>query len=437
MMGHLSPSIKNLMVIVLLGGLVFVEGLGEEPAHVQSQYGEQLVTSSTLAWVRAGAGVAAPPGAVSAGTGKGLVCRGTKHGVKVVGATNTMGRCQVVLSSRLERLTEYQVLRQVPHSSKLEWKTFSRFDQLPPGAVAGVEGEEARFVAKWLDHRGLMWPAILERGESPGDRRILVSGNYQVTEASDCDLLVEVEPVRYELKEVKYTKEPAIKSTKKVLASTSIFRFGEGQQEEARMQKMVSYDYRKSFYISGHIPGTIRGLPGLLNLPSGERKEVQWGMSEVLAQREAVMVGLPMGRHTAVDVTVTAESVTEEQPFVGSLVSVFPDGSQRERQVEAVIQRKRLDNIKPEYSEAKAIRQQVVVEADTEALEGKARQQKLQQEVTRERKERGGGEGGRRLSLASQPLPPQHSRASFDTVSPVLLFLLLLTMTWECNSGWQ
>ena len=37
-----------------------------------------------------------------------------------------------------------------------------------------------RFVAKWLDQRGLMWPAILERGESPGDRRILVSGNYQV-----------------------------------------------------------------------------------------------------------------------------------------------------------------------------------------------------------------------------------------------------------------
>ena len=103
-------------------------------------------------------------------------------------------------------------------------------------------------------------------------------------------------------------------------------------------------------------------------------------MSEVLAQREAVMVGLPMARwidnirenrsfsttiaivflsrHTAVDVTVTAESVTEEsftdyrkatfenlkvflsqeQPFVGILVSVFPDGSQRERRVEAVIQ---------------------------------------------------------------------------------------------------
>ena len=30
--------------------------------------------------------------------------------------------------------------------------------------------------------------------------------------------------------------------------------------QEARMQKMVSYDYRKSFYISGHITGTIRGL---------------------------------------------------------------------------------------------------------------------------------------------------------------------------------
>ena len=29
MMGHLNPSIKKLMVIVLLGGLAFVEGLGE------------------------------------------------------------------------------------------------------------------------------------------------------------------------------------------------------------------------------------------------------------------------------------------------------------------------------------------------------------------------------------------------------------------------
>ena len=33
MMGHLRPSIKNLMVIVLLGGLVFVEGLGEVVFH--------------------------------------------------------------------------------------------------------------------------------------------------------------------------------------------------------------------------------------------------------------------------------------------------------------------------------------------------------------------------------------------------------------------
>ena len=31
-------------------------------------------------------------------------------------------------------------------------------------------------------------------------------------------------------------------------------------------------------------------------------------------------------------------NVLQEQPFVGSLVSVFPDGSQREREVEAVFQ---------------------------------------------------------------------------------------------------
>ena len=82
-------------------------------------------------------------------------------------------------------------------------------------------------------------------------------------------------------------------------------------------------------------------------------------MSEVLAQREAVMVGLPMARwidnirenrfsttiaivylsrHTAVDVTVTAESVTEESftdyrketfefesfPFTGAAICGHP-----------------------------------------------------------------------------------------------------------------
>ena len=46
----------------------------EVPAHVQSEYG-QLVTSSTLSWSRAGAGMSPPLGAVDSGTGEGFMCR--------------------------------------------------------------------------------------------------------------------------------------------------------------------------------------------------------------------------------------------------------------------------------------------------------------------------------------------------------------------------
>ena len=50
-------------------------------------------------------------------------CRGTKHGVKVVGATNTMGRCQVRTFSRLFQKLAYHLvtLKDILGSSKSIW----------------------------------------------------------------------------------------------------------------------------------------------------------------------------------------------------------------------------------------------------------------------------------------------------------------------------
>ena len=65
----------------------------ETPAHVQSKYG-QLVTSSTLTWVRSGLGMTLPSEAVSSGTGDGVICRGHVSGVLVSGFTSR-SRCMV------------------------------------------------------------------------------------------------------------------------------------------------------------------------------------------------------------------------------------------------------------------------------------------------------------------------------------------------------
>ena len=346
------------LLLLLLLLLPNISVGGDVPAHVQSEYG-QLVTSSTLVWVRSGAGHATPLGGVSSGTGQGVICRGYKQGVMVSGATSH-GRCQGGMSSRIIILTSYEVLTQVQAASRLEWRTFERFSKVPQGAVAGVDGPEPVFVARRLEG-GIMKTVHLEMGKKgTGFGRIAVYSEVEeMRMENECDLLVEVEPVRYEMSLHQFVKEVKRKEEKKVLSSTSIFRFEEGTDNIARMQKMLFYQYEKSLYF-GHIRGTIRGLPGRVRLPSGENKVVVWGMMDMDKQRESIMVGYDMEKNSAVDVEIVADSVMEEQPFSGLLVSIFPDGSRREREVEGVMQSKYLDRIHPEYSKLYQIKQQVM-----------------------------------------------------------------------------
>ena len=73
-------------------------------------------------------------------------------------------------------------------------------------------------------------------------------------EHSNGDILVEVEPVRYELDihdetNKKWSKYKP-KETKEdvILVKSSLFRFDEGRDAEARLQKVLSYAYEKSEY---------------------------------------------------------------------------------------------------------------------------------------------------------------------------------------------
>jgi len=333
---------------------------GDVPAHVKSQYG-QLVTSSTLVWVRSGTGHATPSSGVSSGTGQGVVCRGYKQGVQVSGATSH-GRCQVGMSGRMVILTSYEVLTQVQGASRLEWRLWQRFSAVPQGTVAGVEGGEPVFVARRLEEK-IMKTVQLEMGKKGTQfgRIALYSEVEEMRLVNECDLLVEVEPVRYELSLHQFVKKVKKTEEKKVLTATSIFRFDEGTENVARMQKMLFYQYEKSLYF-GHIRGTIRGLPGRVKLPSGENKVVVWGMMDTDKQRESIMVGFDMDKNSAVDVEVVADCVMEEQPFSGMLVSIFPDGTHREREVDGIMQSKYLDRIHPEYSKLYQIKEKMMVD---------------------------------------------------------------------------
>ena len=314
------------------------------PAHVQSIYG-QLVTSSSLLWVRSGTGVSIPEDAVHSGTGKGVVCRGRHHGSDLVGVTD-FGRCKVGFSNRLVSLNTFEVLTEVPGAVKLQWKPFTRFSAPPRGTVAGVDGEQPVYVARRLGEAGTMLPAVVEIPvASYGTGLIKVYTDHTVEDVKDGDVLVEVEPVRYRLVLDAFVKDPKQTRQRKILASSSIFRFLEGKEIIARMQKMLSYAYKSSEYYS-HVAGTIKGLPVKVTLHSGETRNRLWGMKDRTEQSESMMVGHDMKQNSAVDVMVSCEEVEEVQQYTGTLVAVFPDGSERERRVEGTRVVRRLEDIR-------------------------------------------------------------------------------------------
>ena len=58
------------------------------------------------------------------------------------------------------------------------------------------------------------------------------------------------------------------------------------------------------------------------------------------------------------------ELFTTNPPSRATLVSIFPGGARRERRVSGVIQRKYLNNIRPEYSRVYRIKDEITVTAD-------------------------------------------------------------------------
>ena len=86
------------------------------------------------------------------------------------------------------------------------------------------------------------------------DQEESLKGPIKAEEYSNGDILVEVEPERYELDIHDTSRDKMLKNKPKttkdnaMLAKSSLFRFDEGRDAEARLQKVLSYAYEKSEY---------------------------------------------------------------------------------------------------------------------------------------------------------------------------------------------
>ena len=81
---------------------------------------------------------------------------------------------------------------------------------------------------------------------------------------------MEIEPIRYELEIRSETDDSAsrrpTKTTRQdvVLAKSSLFRFEEGRDVEARLQKVLTYQYEKSEYFGQVRPLSVKWSCSLL-----------------------------------------------------------------------------------------------------------------------------------------------------------------------------
>ena len=163
-------------------------------------------------------------------------------------------------------------------SAKLEWRPYTKYSSVPEGAVSGVDSnsEEQNFVGRHLSaSSGRYLPGAISvpagsAGYSFGSMTTFDDRNGLVSlDVSVGDVLVEVEPVRYELELIAAAaegdpKRPSVTRQDVVLAKSSLFRFEEGKDAAARLQKVLSYDYEKSEYYGqvrkgcGKVLGTFR-----------------------------------------------------------------------------------------------------------------------------------------------------------------------------------
>ena len=153
------------------------------------------------------------------------------------------------------RIPKYEILVNVDLSAKLEWRPYLRFSAIPHGAVVGIKdgSSDLNFIGRHLStSNGKYLPGSIEVPHSSysfGPMTVFDESTSEATEVTSGDVMVEVEPERYELEvHAKSKSRPKVTRQDVVLAKSSLFRFDEGRDAEARLQKVLSYNYEKSEY---------------------------------------------------------------------------------------------------------------------------------------------------------------------------------------------
>lgn len=287
------------------------------------------------------------------------VCRIQIEGIYCAGQTHmeeTSTICTASLQSDVRRHRTFEVLVNRNGGGKLKWQPWNKFrTEKFPGAVSASIGKvDDYYVARHkLAHHGHHHPYIVgnyDPLEKLGGRIWApLPGMPDTVEHENGDILVEIEPVQYELRNIKLNKlRTVIRKNTTILGSTIL-----SNEEDITNQAetVITYDYTKLTYY-GRQMGVGNGVPTKVIDPRTQQPvDIFWGveLSERKFETKAINTILQPG--TAINVTLLGNYTEVEAPYHANLKAYYDDNSDpASRKLSGYMLSKDMEDVKIEFS---------------------------------------------------------------------------------------
>lgn len=363
------------VALVLLGCVIFLSmTTADNSVHILSKYAHQPLTSTTLRWL--------PVAHYNPNESKQIViggfenvsdgedetyanqaekpevrrplyvCRAMHSSVWVAGTQRDKEKvCTVTIHGVVQSYEKYELLENIDGAARTAWDHWDRFMQSPLGAVCV---DKTWLVARHMvlknenDPRYTHYIGTLSSTENFGTI-VYVNENGKEESAKAGELLVETEPIRYELSAVKLTwpKQRDIKPRiSRILSNVTITNHG---MEPSDLAEACTYTYKYAIYW-GRRHAILNGLNTTITLANGTSlPNITWGMRDEKNRTEAYNVVVFLEPGTGVNVTLKANYTDMEVPYTATLISHYEDGATMSRPISGTRQEETLLDIVPEF----------------------------------------------------------------------------------------
>ncbi|EDW74061.2 uncharacterized protein Dwil_GK21574 [Drosophila willistoni] len=341
----------------------------------------QMVTSSTLVWESYDAKDAKQLQFAVEG-GKYItedehyaiyVCRVPIDGVHTSGHTEKVLQKHVCVASHYKhgKYEAFDVLMNKGHLGKIGWKHWRKFDAgVPVGAIRiGDDSFIGRHRAS-RQHNAeggeTHWGADFNLGrlEPVGLGKIKVIENEREKYYDDGEVLIETEPFRYELRDIKLDRiRTDIRENLTELTTAKLENLGD---KYSTVETVMSYSFDYLQYWGSH-EGVARGLPTkIYEKDVSQPADINWALKHGQKRFENKAVHTKLWPGTAINVTLRGNYVTLEAPYTAKLFAFYYGSDESvSRKISAEVRKSYLKDVKLEFSAVYWIENGTVVPTTT------------------------------------------------------------------------